>query len=229
MTEIKKRTQNDRQADTHLVDALVSLPPKILIACEYSGTMRDAFARLGFNSWSCDLLGTEKPGKHIQGDVLEIINDGWDMMIAHPPCTYLANSGVGWLYKKPGRWEQMRQGAEFFKKLLNADIPLIAIENPIPHKYALEIIGRKYDQLIQPYQFGHLESKATCLWLKGLPGLKETNNVKEEMLKLNKNEWQRLHYLPPSKERWKLRSKTFDGIAKAAAEQWMPILARRSN
>lgn len=193
---------------------------RVLVACEYSGTVRDAFAIAGHDAWSCDLLDTDKPGKHIKGDVLQILNDGWDLMIAHPPCTYLSNSGVSWLYRKENRWEMMRQGAEFFKKLLESDIPKIAVENPIPHKYALEIIGRKYDQIIQPYQFGHLESKATCLWLKRLPGLKETNNVKQDMLKLDKNEWQRLHYLPPSKDRWKLRSKTFDGIAEAMANQW---------
>jgi len=193
---------------------------RVLVACEYSGTVRDAFAIAGHDAWSCDLLGSDKPGKHIKGDVLQILNEGWDMMIAHPPCTYLSNSGVSWLYRKENRWDMMRQGAEFFKKLLEADIPKTAVENPIPHKYALEIIGRKYDQIIQPYQFGHLESKATCLWLKGLPGLNETNNVKQDMLKLNKAEWQRLHYLPPSKDRWKLRSKTFDGIADAMANQW---------
>jgi hypothetical protein len=193
---------------------------RVLVACEYSGTVRDAFTIAGHDAWSCDLLDSDKPGKHIKGDVLQILNDGWDMMIGHPPCTYLSNSGVSWLYRKENRWEMMRQGAEFFKKLLEADIPKIAVENPIPHKYALEIIGRKYDQIIQPYQFGHLESKATCLWLKCLPGLNETNNVKQDMLKLDKAEWQRLHYLPPSKDRGKLRSKTFDGIAEAMAKQW---------
>jgi hypothetical protein len=154
-----------------------------------------------------------------------VLNDGWDMMIAHPTCTYLTNSGVCWLYKKDGsrneeRWQNLKEGAEFFKALLNAPIPLIAIENPIPHKYAIELIGKKYDQIIQPYHFGHPESKATCFWLKGLPHLIPTNNVKEIWKNLPKNESQRLHYLPPSKERAKLRSKTFQGIAKAMAEQW---------
>ena len=153
-------------------------------------------------------------------DVLKHLNDGWDLMIAHPPCTFLTNAGVTWLHRKPGRWEDMQDGAEFFKKLLNAPIPLIAVENPIMHKYAAEIIGRRQDQVLQPYMFGHLERKATCLWLKNLPQLKETNNVKEEMMKLPKNKQQRLHYLPPSKDRWKLRSTTYQGIADAMAEQW---------
>lgn len=155
--------------------------PKVLVACEFSGIVREAFAKMGCDAWSCDFLDTERPGKHIKGNVLDVLDNGWDLMIAHPPCTYLANSGVSWLSKQPGRWELMREGAEFFKKILEANISHICVENPIPHKYALEIIGRKYDQIIQPYQFGHLESKATCLWLKGLPRLKETNNVKQDM------------------------------------------------
>lgn len=199
----------------------------VLIACEFSGTVREEFKRLGFNVWSCDLLETEIPGQHIQGDVLDYIdnnpfnnNQGWDLIIAHPPCTYLTNSGVCWLYKKPNRWEDMKEGALFFKQLLNAPCKHIVIENPIPHKYALEIIGKKYTQIIHPWQHGHKENKATCLWIKGLQPIKETNNVKEEMLKLSKKEQQRLHYLPPSRERWKLRSKTFQGIAKAMALQF---------
>ena len=193
---------------------------RVLVACEYSGTVRDAFIALGHNAISCDLLPTDSPGPHYQGDVFDIINNGFDLMIAHPPCTYLSNSGVSWLYKKPGRWEQMREGAEFFKRLLEADIPMIAVENPIQHKHAKEIIGAKYTQVIQPWMFGHPEKKATCLWLKGLPKLEPTNNVKDVMEALPKNQQQRLHYLPPSTERWKIRSKTFDGIAQAMAEQW---------
>jgi len=222
---------------------------RILIACEYSGRVREAFRKLGHDAWSCDLLPSDDNSPyHIQGDVLEWLNkhprqfkhrvgshsddwggdsdlpchcnEGWDMMIAHPPCTYLANSGVSWLYKQEGRWEFMRDGAAFFKALLDAPIPRIAVENPIMHKYAAEIIGRRQDQVVQPYMFGHLERKATCLWLKGLPLLKPTNDVKEEMLKLPKNVQQRLHYLPPSKDRWKIRSTTYQGIADAMAEQW---------
>jgi hypothetical protein len=194
---------------------------RILIACEYSGKVRKAFRKLGHDAWSCDLLPSDDNSPyHIQGDVLEVLDDGWDIMIAHPPCTYLTNAGVTWLTRQPGRHELMVDGARFFKKLLEAPIPLIAVENPIMHKYAVEIIGRRQDQVLQPWMFGHTERKATCLWLKGLPKLQETNNVKEEMLKLPKNIQQRLHYLPPSKDRWKLRSTTYQGIANAMAEQW---------
>ena len=194
---------------------------RVLVACEYSGRVREAFRKLGHDAWSCDLLPADDNSPyHIQGNVLEHLNEGWDMMIAHPPCTYLTNAGVTWLTRIPGRHEQMVDGAKFFKTLLDAPIPLIAVENPIMHKYAVEIIGRRQDQVLQPYMFGHTERKATCLWLKGLPPLTETNNVKDEMLKLPKNKQQRLHYLPPSKDRWKLRSTTYQGIADAMAQQW---------
>lgn len=194
---------------------------KVLVACEYSGKVREAFRKLGHDAWSCDLLPADDNSPyHYQCDVLELLDKGWDLMIAHPPCTYLTNAGVSWLYKQPGRRDKMKDGAEFFKKLLNAPIPRIAVENPIMHKYAVEIIGRRQDQVLQPYMFGHMERKGTCLWLKGLPKLVETNNVKTEMLKLPKNVQQRLHYLPPSKDRWKIRSETFQGIADAMASQW---------
>lgn len=194
---------------------------RILIACEYSGKVREAFRKLGHDAWSCDLLPSDDNSPfHIQGDVLEIIYDDWDMMIAHPPCTYLTNAGVTWLHRQPGRGDLMEEGARFFKMLLEAPIPKIAVENPIMHKYAIEIIGRRQDQVLQPWMFGHTERKATCLWLKGLPKLTPTNNVREEMLKLPKNQQQRLHYLPPSRDRWKLRSETYQGIANAMAEQW---------
>ena len=193
---------------------------KVLIACEYSGIVRDAFSRLGHDAISCDLLPSDTPGHHYQGDVLDIINNGFDLIVAHPPCTYLCNSGVSWLGKIPGRKQQMEEGANFFKQLLNANIPKVCIENPIMHRYAKEIIGVNQSQVVQPYMFGHMEQKATCLWLKGLPILKETNNVKEQMMKLPKNKRQRLHYLPPSKERWKLRSTTYQGMASAMANQW---------
>jgi len=193
---------------------------KVLIACEYSGVVRDAFIKRGHNAISCDLLPSDKPGPHYQGSVLDIINDGFDLMIAHPPCTYLANSGVCHLYKYPDRWKDMIDGAVFFRQLLNAPIPKIAIENPIMHGYAKKIIGESQSQVIQPWMFGHMEKKATCLWLKGLPKLTATNNVKEETEKLPKNQQQRLHYLPPSPDRWKLRSTTYQGIADAMAEQW---------
>ena len=193
---------------------------KVLIACEYSGIVREAFTAKGHDAWSCDLLPTEIPGKHHLGDIFEIINDGWDLMVAHPPCTYLSNSGVSWLHKDKSRWQKMEDGALFFKRLLEVDIQKKAIENPIMHKYAKDIIGRKQTQIVQPWMFGHAESKATCLWLEGLPPLKETHNVKEEMLKLPDSQRQRLHYLPPSPDRWKERSRTFKGIADAMAESW---------
>ena len=194
---------------------------RVLVACEYSGKVREAFRKLGHDAWSCDLLPADDNSPyHIQGDVLEQLDKGWDLMIAHPPCTYLTNAGVSWLYKKEGRWDDMREGAEFFKALLNCNIPKIAVENPIMHKYAVEIIGRRQDQVIQPWMFGHTEQKATCLWLKGLPPLTPTDNVKEEMMKLSPKERQRLHYLPPSKNRWKIRSETYQGIADAMAAQW---------
>jgi hypothetical protein len=195
---------------------------KILIACEHSGTVRDAFTAKGHDVTSCDLLPTDKPGKHYQGNVEDILYQDWDMIIAHPPCTYFTNSGVCWLHKDPTRWEKLDEAAKFFNLFLDHPCKKVVIENPIPHKYAVERIkGRKYTQTIQPWQFGHPESKRTCLWIKGLEPLKETNNVKEEFLKLPKNQAQRLHYLPPSKDRWKIRSTTFQGIADAMAEQWL--------
>ena len=163
---------------------------KILVACEYSGVVRDAFIRAGHEAMSCDLLPTESDGPHYQGDVFDVIGDGWDMMIAHPPCTRLCNSGVRWLDER-NLWAELDEGAAFFRALLEyEDIPMRAIENPIPHKYAVERIGRKYDQIIQPWQHGHGETKATCLWLEGLPKLMPTDVVTGRR--------QRLHYLPPT-------------------------------
>lgn len=194
---------------------------KVLVACEYSGKVRDAFIRKGHDAMSCDLLPTDVEGPHYVGNVLDILDQGWDLMVAHPPCTYLTNSGVTWLHKDPSRWSKLDEGAAFFKSLLDAPIPKIAIENPIMHGYAKDRIGGiKQSQVIQPWMFGHMEQKATCLWLKGLPNLVATNNVKEEMLLLPKNQRERLHYLPPSVDRWKLRSTTYSGIAEAMAEQW---------
>jgi len=194
---------------------------RVLVACEYSGRVRDAFVAKGHDAMSCDLLPTDVPGPHYEGDVFDIINDGWDLMIAHPPCTYLANSGVQHLHKDPKRWLDLFDGAEFFKRLLDADIPKIAIENPIMHKYAKRLIGgANQSQTVQPWMFGHAEQKATCLWLKGLPSLVETENVKAETMLLPKNERERLHYLPPGPDRWKLRSTTYQGVANAMANQW---------
>lgn len=198
---------------------------KVLVACEYSGRTRNALRERGIDAWSCDILPADDGSEyHIQGDVLSILNDGWDMMVAHPPCTFLSNSGVSWLHKRPERWKKLDDGASFFKKLLDADIPLIAIENPIPHKYAVARIGSQYTQIVQPWMFGHPERKATCFWLKGLPNLIPTEDVKEEMLALPRNKQHRLHYLPPSEDRWKIRSTTFQGISDAIAQQWGSFL-----
>lgn len=228
--ELKVQTMNlqlNFDNSTNAEYAVLPAGVRVLVACEESQATTIELRKLGFDAWSCDLQDCSggHPEWHIQGDVLNVLNDGWDMMIAHPPCTYLTNSGVCWLWNKDGsrneiRWQKLKEGAEFFKALLDAPIPLIAIENPIPHKYAVELIGRKYDQLVQPYHFGHTESKATCFWLKGLPKLIATNDVKEQWKQLPKNVSQRLHYLPPGPERAKLRSKTFNGVAQAMAEQW---------
>ena len=179
---------------------------KILIACEFSGTVREAFSKLGHDAWSCDILETEIPGNHLQCDVREILGDGWDMMIAHPPCTHLAVSGARWFKDKK---VEQAEALEFVRLLLNAPIERIALENPI------SIISshiRKPDQIIQPWQFGHGETKATCLWLKNLPKLQPTNIVEGRE--------QRIWKMPPGENRWKERSKTFEGIAQAMANQW---------
>lgn len=194
---------------------------KILIACEFSGIVRDAFTALGHDATSCDLLPTEKPGKHIQGDVLDILNDGWDMMIAHPPCTYLCVGGMNWINRQPGRKEKMFEAIEFVKMLWNAPIEKIAIENPIG---VLSTHIRKPDQIIRAYQFGHPYKKDTCLWLKNLPKL------------IHSREGDLFHektYAEPpyktfdfwssdrlTKNGGSKKSITFSGIANAMAQQW---------
>jgi len=194
---------------------------KILVACEYSGTVRDAFIAAGHDAMSCDLLPTDVDGPHYQGDVFDLDLTQFDMMIAHPPCTYMTNAGVRWLHTDPQRWGDLDDGAAFFKALLNAPIPRICVENPIMHKYAKERIGGvKQSQVVHPWMFGHMEQKATCLWLKGLPLLTPTNNVKAAMMELPDRERQRMFHLPPSADRWKLRSTTYAGIANAMAQQW---------
>jgi hypothetical protein len=194
---------------------------RVLIACEYSGIVRDAFASKGHTVVSCDLLDTERPGLHYKGDVMDIIYQEWDLIIAHPPCTYLCNSGVRWLTDDPQRWIDMRYAADFFNLFLNhPHCKRIAIENPIMHKYAIQIIGRKQDQIIQPWMFGHKEIKATCLWLKGLTPLKPTNIVGPPPKDRDKNEWDRVHRASPGPDRWKDRSRTLEGLAAAMADQW---------
>jgi len=195
---------------------------KILVACEFSGVVRDAFRKRGHDAWSCDLLPTEslpeyhiKPN-HYQCDVLEILNNEWDMIIAFPPCTDLAVSGAAWFEQKRKDGRQ-QASIDFFMRFVNAKCEKIAIENPVG---IMSTVYRKPDQIIQPYEYGHAEQKKTCLWLKNLPLLIPTNNVFDEMMKLPRNKRERLHYLPPSVDRAKIRSKTFQGIAKAMAEQW---------
>jgi hypothetical protein len=165
---------------------------------------------------SCDLLGTDTTGPHYQGDVRDVLDYPWDLMIAHPPCTNLAVSGAAWFAKKRLLGAQ-QASASFFMMLAKADIPRIAIENPV---CVMSSLWRKPDQVIQPWMFGHMEQKATCLWLKGLPKLTPTNNVKDEMMTLPRNQRERLHFLPPSEDRWKIRSETYQGIADAMAAQW---------
>lgn len=179
---------------------------RVLVACEFSGTVRDAFAARGHDAWSCDLLPTEKPGQHYQGDVLDLLDPSWDLMIAHPPCTHLAVSGSRWFKEKVA--EQL-DALDFVRALMSAPIPRIAIENPIS---VISSKIRKPDQIIQPWQFGHGETKATCLWLRGLPKLQPTNIVKGREA--------RVHRMPPGPNRWKERSRTFQGIADAMAQQW---------
>ena len=191
-------------------------PKRILVACEFSAIVRDAFIAEGFYAMSCDLCPTDSAtGPHYQGDVRDVLDWEWDLMVAHPDCTYLCNSGVRWLHTQPGRWEQMAQGADFFNILHKAKIKRKVIENPIPHKYAIERIG-KYDQIIQPWQFGHGETKATCFWLDDLPPLEPT--------KIVSGREHRIHRLPPAPNRSKLRSTTYLGIACAMAKQWGALL-----
>jgi hypothetical protein len=189
---------------------------KVLIACEYSGRVRDEFLKLGHEAMSCDLLPTDASGPHYQGDVRDVLDYPWDMMIAHPPCTDLAVSGAAWFAKKRMAGQQ-QASASFFMMLAKSDIPKIVIENPV---CVMSSLWRKPDQTIQPWMFGHMEQKATCLWLKNTPPLAPTNIVKDEMMLLPKNQRERLHYLPPSEDRWKLRSETYLGIAQAMASQW---------
>ena len=189
---------------------------RILIGCEYSGVVRDAFLRLGHDAMSCDLLATESPGPHYQGDIRDVIDYPWDMAIFHPPCTHLAVSGARHFAAKQASGVQ-QEALEFVRALMAAPIPRICIENPV------SIISsriRKPDQVIQPYMFGHMERKATCLWLKGLPKLTPTDDVKRQTMELPANERDKVHYMPPSADRWKLRSTTYQGIADAMASQW---------
>lgn len=185
---------------------------KVLVACEYSGRVRDAFISLGHEAMSCDLLPTDAPGPHYEGDVRDVLDYPWDLMIAHPPCTHLSVSGARHFEAK--RMDGRQQAAVSFVRMLSkADIPHIAIENPVS---ILSSVWRKPNQIIQPWMFGHGETKATCLWLKGLPSLRPT--------KIVDGREQRMHRLPPSADRWKIRSETYQGIADAMAYQWGSLL-----
>lgn len=201
---------------------------RVLIACEFSGVVREAFRARGHEATSCDLLPAEDGSpNHFEKNVLQVLNQEWDLMIAHPPCTYLCNSGVRWLYGGKGnvrdakRWALMEQGAEFFYRLLTANVPRVAVENPIMHRYALEHIaklnggtvkGVKQSQTIQPWEFGHPETKCTALWLVNLPLLQPTQIVSGRTA--------RVHRASPGPNRWKERSRTLRGIAEAMAIQW---------
>mgnify|MGYP003631047778 FL=1 len=182
---------------------------KVLIACEYSGIVRDAFTTKGHDAWSCDILPTESPGNHFQGDILEHLNKGWDLMIAHPPCTHLAVSGARWFTEGRKSWSLQIEALDFVRKLLAAPINKIALENPVS---VISTKIKKPTQIIQPYQFGHGERKSICLWLKNLPKLNPT--------KIVSGREQRIWKMPPSKNRSKLRSLFYTGIANAMADQW---------
>ena len=182
---------------------------RVLVACEFSGIVRDAFRTRGHDAWSCDLLPTESDGPHIEGDVLGVLGDGWDLMIAHPPCTHLAVSGARWFKEKQ---QEQADALAFVQALMDAPIPRIAVENPIS---VISSKIRKPDQIIQPWQFGHGETKAICLWLKNLPPLVPTNVVDGREA--------RVHRMPPGPNRWKERSRFFPGIADAMADQWVNL------
>lgn len=189
---------------------------KVLVACEYSGVVRDAFIRAGHDAMSCDLLPSESAlGEHYQGSVLDILEDGWDLVIAHPPCTRLCSSGARWKYEKPGWAEEQEEAAEFFLRFTKLECAW-AIENPVG---IMSTRFRKPDQIIQPWMFGHGETKATCLWLNGLPTLYPTKIVEGREA--------RIHKMPPSKDRGKLRSRFYEGIADAMAQQWGRVIEER--
>lgn len=181
---------------------------RILVACEYSGRVRNAFADRGWDAWSCDLLPSETPGQHYQGNVQDMLTQKWDLLVAHPPCTHLAVSGARHFAAKQASGVQ-QEALEFVRMLLDADVPHIALENPVS---IISTRIRKPNQVIQPWMFGHGETKATCLWLKNLPKLTPTNPVDGRV--------PRVHHMPPGPNRWKERSRTYEGIAKAMADQW---------
>ena len=179
---------------------------RVLVGCEFSGTVRDAFAARGHDAWSCDVLPSETPGQHYQGDLRDMLDAGWDLLICHPPCTHLAVSGARWFKDKK---DEQAHGLGFVMQLWAAPVERVALENPIS---ILSSRWRRPDQILQPWMFGHGETKATCLWLRGLPKLNPTQIVEGRT--------PRVHFAPPSEDRWKERSRTYPGIAAAMAEQW---------
>lgn len=194
---------------------------RVLVACEYSGITREAFAARGHDAWSCDLLHTEIPGQHYMGDVRQVLFGHWDLIIAHPPCTYLTNAGVRWLDEPqkhmavltgPTRWRACYEACQFFRLFLDSKCKRICVENPIPHKYAVGWIGKRCTQMVQPWQFGHPETKGVCLWLRGLPRLEPTLIVPGREA--------RVHRMPPGANRSKERARSYSGIAAAMAAQW---------
>lgn len=194
---------------------------RVLIACEFSGIVREAFRRKGHDAWSCDLLSTEMPGQHLQENVSRALFRGWELMIAHPPCTYLSVSGQHWNHRIEGRLKEVEMALQFVQALMDAPIPYIALENPVG---IISTRIRKPDQIIQPYEYGHDASKKTCFWLKNLPPLQPTHHVAPRMVN-GKPRWANQtdsgqNRLPPSEHRWKDRSRTYEGIAEAMAEQW---------
>jgi hypothetical protein len=204
------------------------MKPRILVACESSGRVRDAFAARGWDAWSCDLLPSEAAGNHIQGDVLPVLREPWDMVVAHPPCTYLTVSANGWLKDQPTRKSGALVGAarraavedavRFFMACYEANTPRVCVENPIG---VMSTRFRAPDQVIQPWMFGHGETKATCFWLRGLPLLQRTHRRGDLFCAEEPTERaQRLHRLSPGPNRWKERSRTFAGVASAMADQW---------
>lgn len=200
---------------------------KVLVACEYTGRVRDAFLRKGHDAMSCDLRDTESPGPHHKGDVLGILDWGWDLMIAHPVCTRLTNAGVRWLHVPPkGKtleqiWEEFEQGCQFYLALQSAPIPKKCLENPVMHKYARERIGIGRRQTVQPWWFGDKAFKATGLELIGLPDLVPTDKLDPPAPGTDEHKaWSWIHRMPPGPDREKLRSATFPGIANAMADQW---------
>ena len=193
---------------------------RVLVGCERSGTVRRAFAQLGHDAYSADIEPADDGGPHLRGDVREMLDLGWDLAVFHPPCTYLANSGVHLFKKHPERWRQMEEAVEFFRTLLNAPIPKVAVENPVVHPYALSGIGVRPAQRIQPYEHGDTRSKATCLWLRGLPPLKKTHWVRDEAF--SGDHWDRewIIRMGPGTDRQRARSVFPASIARAMAVQW---------